>query len=152
MRRAFIAGAIAHVACALIDAAPSATDSVAMKELGDQYGVSPKPTTAPIHRDLLKRQTNTQILGYLAPDNTCGYVGGRVGGVKTCDTSANCAAVLGDDDFYTMGCCDSGMCSMYGACYDYASMSECDHACEQDANTVKWYDSACRKDLGLSLT
>jgi hypothetical protein len=163
MRRTFIAGAIAHVANAWwVDPAPSATNGVAMKELGDAVGWTPRPTTAPgAHRDLLRRQAATQILGYvsreqtvpcetmnhvtnmrffkLAPDNTCGYVAGRVGAVKTCEVGANCAAVLGDDDFYTMGCCGSGLCAMQGVCYDYATIASCDQACQQDANIVKWY-------------
>jgi hypothetical protein len=66
MKSAFIASAIVRVACALVDPAPSVTDSVAMKELGLQRGFSPKPTTAPIHRDLRKRQAGTSILGYVS--------------------------------------------------------------------------------------
>lgn len=70
MKRAFIAGAIAHVASAWVDPAPSATDGAALKELGDAQGWTPRPTTAPIHRDLLKRQAATQILGYVSNEES----------------------------------------------------------------------------------
>jgi hypothetical protein len=70
MKNAFIIGAFARVAYAWVDPAPSVTDSVAMKELGLQKGFTPKPTTAPIHRDLLRRQAGTAILGYVSSDMT----------------------------------------------------------------------------------
>ena len=67
MMRTFIAaGAMAQVASAFWpDPAPSATDAVAMKLLGDAEGWTPVPTTAPLRRDMLRRQAATQILGYV---------------------------------------------------------------------------------------
>jgi hypothetical protein len=54
---------------------PRATDNIA-NAMG--LGFSPVPTTAPIvPRDILPRQAASgSLLGYYAPDNTCGYVGG----------------------------------------------------------------------------
>ncbi|KIW04557.1 uncharacterized protein PV09_04309 [Verruconis gallopava] len=151
MKGIVIISAIARISYAWVDPKPSVTDAVAMKELGLARGFSPKPTTAPMHRDLLRRQGSTQILGYLAPDNTCGYVDGIIGAVKTCDPTENCAAVLGTDSFYTMGCCGTGQCTMYGACYDYASMSACDHTCQQDINIVKCASAAYPYCYGYSV-
>ena len=57
---------------------PRATDNIA-NAMG--LGFSPVPTTAPIvPRDILQRQASSgSLLGYYAPDNTCGYVSGALG-------------------------------------------------------------------------
>lgn len=79
-----------------------------------------------------------------APDNTCGYVDGNIGAIKTCDLTESCMAlsVLGTA---TLGCCDpSGSpsdCVLLGICIDavgFSSSSLCDSGCRADANTVKW--------------
>jgi hypothetical protein len=43
------------------------------------YGSSPKPTPAPDVGRLMRRQNSQSgaLLGYYAPDNTCGYIDGN---------------------------------------------------------------------------
>jgi len=66
-------------ASALTAPLPQATNNVA-NALG-VIGFSPIPTQAPaFHADLIKRQSSSgSLLGYYAPDNTCGYVSGIAG-------------------------------------------------------------------------
>lgn len=54
---------------------PRATNNIALK-LG--FGYSPAPTTAPSLpvQALQKRAGSGSLLGYVGPDNTCGYVSG----------------------------------------------------------------------------
>lgn len=71
MRGTLIAAAFASAVKAWwMDPAPLQTDAVAMKKLGDAEGWSPLPTTAPVHRDMLRRQAATQILGYVCTANS----------------------------------------------------------------------------------
>ena len=74
-----LVGAVSSVAATLNAPIPRPTDDIA-NALG--YGTSPVPTTAPsLPHDNLKRQGNS-IIGYYAPDNTCGYVSGILGELK----------------------------------------------------------------------
>ncbi|QDS69737.1 hypothetical protein FKW77_010050 [Venturia effusa] len=132
----------AHSSWALVAPGPSPTGT-AVHEI-DPNGTTPKPTTAAIlHPGLAKRQNGQSLLGYLAPDNTCGYVSGSLGAVKTCSKSQQCAAVvLTSTEIGIMGCCDNdgSACNWYGDCVgysDYFSGTECGQACKQDVNTIK---------------
>jgi hypothetical protein len=63
------------LALALNAPIPRPTDNIA-NALGN--GFSPVPTTAPIiHGGLIKRTSSSgSLLGYYAPDSTCGFVSG----------------------------------------------------------------------------
>jgi hypothetical protein len=59
---------------------PRATNALS-NALG--HGISPVPTSAPgvpegWHAGLMKRAGGGSLLGYYAPDNTCGYVSGNL--------------------------------------------------------------------------
>jgi hypothetical protein len=79
----------------------------------------------------------------IAPDNTCGYVGGSIGAIKTCVSTNTCGAVaLGN--VAVLACCNvaAGQCTALATCIDYTrywSSSACDQTCQQDFNTIKWY-------------
>jgi hypothetical protein len=70
-------GVLSTTASALNAPIPRATDDVA-NALG--FGTSPVPTAAPaVAHDLLKRDSGSDsLLGYMGPDNTCGYVSGNI--------------------------------------------------------------------------
>ncbi|KAF2398045.1 hypothetical protein EJ06DRAFT_583874 [Trichodelitschia bisporula] len=115
----------------------------------DLRGFTPKPTDRPSlfgARDPdLRKRADQSVIGYLAPDNTCGFVHGSIGASKTCATTQVCAAVLGSGVF-SMGCCDTAReaCTFMGDCIGYKgyySSSLCDNACQQDVNTVKCTNS-----------
>ena len=134
------AGVLAH---ALNAPLPLPTNNIA-NELG--MGFDPLPTTAPmLPKDLLKRagSSSGSLLGYYAPDNTCGYVSGVQASIKTCAASELCAAVV-VSGVASMGCCDTaaGSCQFLGNCIGsvgYFSSSLCGAACMADVNTLKWY-------------
>jgi hypothetical protein len=73
-----LVGVITTLASALNAPIPRPTDDIA-NALG--FGISPIPTTAPaVPHGLLKRQSASgSLVGYYAPDNTCGYVSGILG-------------------------------------------------------------------------
>jgi hypothetical protein len=59
---------------AMLAPIPRATHNIAD---GLGFGTSPRPTPPPDASDLRKRQkSQSAILGYYAPDNTCGYIDG----------------------------------------------------------------------------
>jgi len=60
-------------------------------------GTTPKPTPAPLPRYLMNKRQGTasdSLLGYLAPDNTCGYVGGLLGELYRERTTSNVILML----------------------------------------------------------
>ncbi|KAE9976494.1 hypothetical protein EG328_002610 [Venturia inaequalis] len=134
--RIALLGAAAQLGWGLVAPGPSPTDTVT--DGIDLYGITPKPTTvALLHPGLAKRQAGQSLLGWVASDNTCGYVSGSLGAVKTCQSTEQCAAV-NIDAVGTMGCCNESKCRWLGNCIesvDYAT--GCDQACRQDVNTVK---------------
>jgi len=64
MKSIFAIGALAPIAYALVNPAPSVTDAVAVKKLAEN-GFTPKPTAAPFHPDLLRRDSSDSIIGYV---------------------------------------------------------------------------------------
>ncbi|KAF2673804.1 hypothetical protein BT63DRAFT_451858 [Microthyrium microscopicum] len=116
---------------------PLPTDNIA-----NAMGFSPVPTAAPMVPDILKRAAGSgSLLGYYAPDNTCGYVSGIKASSKTCDSTELCAAVV-VAGVASVGCCDpaAGTCQFQGNCVGsvgYYSSSLCGAACQADVNTIK---------------
>jgi len=77
-----LVGILSTLTSALLAPLPRATNNIAFA-LGE--GISPVPTAAPIlPRDIFERATGSgALLGYYAPDNTCGYVSGLLGEFQT---------------------------------------------------------------------
>ncbi len=138
---------------AMLAPIPRATYNIAD---GLGFGTSPMPTPPPDVPDLRKRQSSPsgQVLGYYAPDNTCGYIDGdpctyiatdryRVNGTASalsCAVTESCAAVV-VQGVASMGCCNpGGGCEFFGNCVAYAGFSSglCDAECQADPNTLKW--------------
>jgi hypothetical protein len=136
-------GAAGALVQALNAPLPMPTNNIA-NALG--MGFDPLPTTAPmLPRDLVERAggSSGSLIGYYAPDNTCGYVSGISASVKTCGSTELCAAVV-VSGVASMGCCDTaaGSCQFLGNCIGsvgYYSSSLCGAACMSDVNTLKWY-------------
>jgi hypothetical protein len=158
-RQSFILVGLSAIVDALNAPLPLPTDNIA-NAMG--FGFDPIPTAAPmLPPNLFKRQAtgSGSLIGYLAPDNTCGYVSGALGmlkvmiskqqytniclaSIKTCDTTQSCAAVV-VSGVASMGCCDStaGTCQFLGNCVGsvgYYASSLCGPACQADLNTLKW--------------
>jgi hypothetical protein len=78
-RHSFILIGLSAIVDGLNAPLPLPTDNIA-NAMG--FGFDPIPTAAPmLPPNLFKRQAtgSGSLLGYLAPDNTCGYVSGVVG-------------------------------------------------------------------------
>jgi len=77
----YVSALLPGAAFAVFFDAPAPTNP-AVDGILNLQGVTPKPTPAPIPRYLMNKRQGTasdSLLGYLAPDNTCGYVGGLLG-------------------------------------------------------------------------
>jgi hypothetical protein len=116
------------------------------------FGWTPRPTDGPSFelikaRGLLERRVaaSSSLVGYVAPDRTCGYVSGALGNVIQCSTGSTCVAVAPiATNPGAVGCCDSSgdNCYFNTRCFNSAqiySSSLCDQACQQDVNIHFWY-------------
>ncbi|KAF2103763.1 hypothetical protein NA57DRAFT_69973 [Rhizodiscina lignyota] len=154
---------LSGVVTALDAQLPRATD--AFEHLASlAQGWTPMPTAAPAMRfDLVRRQDESSgtgsgsFLGWYVNDNTCGYVGGSLGGMKTCGTTEYCLAALDSSTRGVLGCCGSASnapCTWYQACVDFAnyfSSSACDHVCQQDINTQKCIEATAPYCFGYTM-
>lgn len=122
-------------------------------------GWTPQPTPPPKMRfDFLRRQEATASategtdissngtasqIGWLAPDNTCGYIGGSLGAYLSCSATEYCGAMEygGQGTLACCGAAPNAPCTFFQTCIDYNqywTSSACDHVCEEDINTMKW--------------
>jgi hypothetical protein len=164
----FLAGLSSTFVGAIKPPLPHATDALGNNHV-DLKDVSPKPTKAPelLHLGLMRRASagsSEPLIGWvgktlhcqffsltskLAPDNTCGYVAGSIGALKSCSTGELCGAVaitvsntVGGVMACFPGTDSADQPELLGPCINYAeyySSSSCDQVCQQDINTVKWY-------------
>ncbi|KAF2663484.1 hypothetical protein BT63DRAFT_461210 [Microthyrium microscopicum] len=149
MRSLLLAAAslVAELAFAVPNAAPAPTGATNI-DLG-VWGASPRPTDGPNFELMRKRGveralSSGQLVGYFAPDATCGYNSGKLGAPITCQPGHTCAAVAAIGNVPgAIGCCSSG-CNFVTLCYNLADVqaSKCDHACQQDADVLQCTASA----------
>lgn len=118
-------------------------------------GVSPKPTLAAVGlHELLRREVGpfnpdpanpTDGFSYVvAPDNTCGYIAGRIGAGYTCNSVATCIFALATDGGQGyMGCClinsSTTTCGYRASCVNLAESKGCTGGCAADASVTRWY-------------
>ncbi|KAI0884694.1 uncharacterized protein GGS22DRAFT_145883 [Annulohypoxylon maeteangense] len=98
----------------------------------------PEITLGPAIHELAKRQTGQTVL--VAPDNTCGYVSGRVASAYTCNGRDYTCAIVTTSTIGAIACCDGNDCGLRVACVDYMDYvysSACDADCAQDTFTAK---------------
>lgn len=107
-------------------------------------GMSPMPTAPPVFHELRRRQldSSTDDTVLVAPDNTCGYISGRIGAAYTCNNGAQCVFLTASSTVSgAVACCNEELCGFRVACVDYNqyfSSSVCDGGCQVDALTLKW--------------
>jgi len=126
------------------------------------HGWTPKPTQAPSlefikNRGLFARQPATatlssgELVGYFAPDSTCGFISGSIGNpASVCSSTQRCAAIAPIGNIPgAVGCCPqpggSGDCFFITTCYNSADIfvsSKCDQGCQQDSDAVICTNSA----------
>lgn len=128
----------------VIEMQPKATASVVLPD----DGISPRPTPPPgwdSFHDLMRRATSSQtpLTMMIAPDNTCGWVSGRINIPFSCPITATCGLVLAQKTFSGAVMCFNNAGYNYRfACVDYDdyfTSSRCDHLCAEDFVTLKWY-------------
>lgn len=103
-------------------------------------GWTPRPTGKPAAFHLQRRASATgSLIGYIAPDDLCGYIGGSLGAERRCSaTTETCAVVIYNSGSGGVGCCGDQECRFIDDCVnsdDY--YGRCDAACRQDTNIVK---------------
>lgn len=112
-------------------------------------GWSPKPTSAPELRRMLRRQNDDngddeedQSM-LVAPDATCGYISGLEGAHYTCVGDFSCVMYTASSTSSgNVACCDDRNCNLRVSCINYEeyySSSACNDACRVDGFTLKWY-------------
>lgn len=112
----------------------------------------PITATSPLPMHTLLPRQSQSILSYVAPDDTVGYIDGRVGtfltsppavyrltlsGAPVTCYGGECVASAGTIG----GCYDSNHCTYSGVCIDaaaFSTSSACPYGCQQDPNTIKW--------------
>ncbi|KAH8651141.1 hypothetical protein BX600DRAFT_516732 [Xylariales sp. PMI_506] len=97
--------------------------------------MAPEITEGPSVHELLRRETDLQVL--MAPDNTCGFVGGRVGAAYSCNNvNAKCGIVTAAG---VVPCFTGTSYGFVDNCFDAqaVSTSACDSACQRDVFTLK---------------
>ncbi|KAI1210644.1 uncharacterized protein F4807DRAFT_459484 [Annulohypoxylon truncatum] len=98
----------------------------------------PEITLGPDIHELARRQTGQTVL--VAPDNTCGYVNGRVGSAYTCNGLDYTCALVTTSTVGAIACCDGSDCGLRVTCVDYIDFvysSACDEDCVSDTYTAK---------------
>jgi hypothetical protein len=146
-----IASLVACLCSAIPDILPEPTPP-ALDVASLLLGWTPRPTEGPSFelikaRGLLdKRVTSSpSLIGYIAPDRTCGYISGSVGNVIECSVGSTCLAVAPvATNPGALGCCNAAGTDCYfnTRCFDSTqifSSSLCDQACQQDVNIHLWY-------------
>ncbi|KAM7208629.1 hypothetical protein V8F20_001052 [Naviculisporaceae sp. PSN 640] len=100
---------------------------------------SPRTTDPPAVPEILRRQSGSNRTDTLihAPDNTCGYISGRLGASLACYSTRTCVFVPSQE---LRGCCDETDCGFLRACRDIEEASNsrsCDDGCLMDTLTLK---------------